>query len=73
MFTITRAGTGEVIGEIARVWSGCAKEFLSDANNFTVSVPPTMPVVDKAMLRSAVILIDFVLFEQDDKSSEHHE
>lgn len=54
---------GEEIGRIAKKWSGLLKESFADADNFGVTFPAELSVIDKSILLGAVFLIDFVHFE----------
>lgn len=57
---------GIEVGEILKKWSGAAKEFFSDADNFKIKFPVGAPIEDKALLLSAVFLADLVYFEKKD-------
>jgi len=52
------------VGKISKQWSGFAKEYFTDADNFGVSFPIDLDVRVKATLLGAVFLIDFMFFEQ---------
>ena len=51
------------VGKITKKWSGLAKEFFTDADNFAIEMPPGKDVETKSVLLGAVFLIDFVHFE----------
>ena len=51
------------LGKITKKWSGLAKEFFTDADNFAIEMPPGKDVETKSVLLGAVFLIDFVHFE----------
>ena len=50
-------GEGTQIGQINKKWSGLAQEIFTDADNFGVQFPRNLPLVAKALLLCAVILI----------------
>lgn len=52
------------VGKITKQWSGFAKEMFTDADNFGITFPLDLDVKFKAVLVGAVILIDFMFFEQ---------
>lgn len=51
------------LGSINKVWSGCLREMVSEADNYTVTFPPDADPIGKALLTSAAMLIDMLLFE----------
>lgn len=51
------------IGMISKQWSGFAREFFTDAENFGVRFPLDLDVKYKAILMGATFLIDFMFFE----------
>ncbi len=55
--------SGQEIGRISKKWSGLLKESFTDTDNFAVTFPAELPVMDKGILLGAVFLIDFVHFE----------
>jgi len=55
---------GRQIGKITKKWSGLLKETFTDADNFGMTVPPSMEVSHQSLLLGAVFLIDFVHFER---------
>jgi hypothetical protein len=59
------------VGEISKVWSGCLKEAVSDADNFTVAFPPDATPIQKALLAAAVIHLDFLLFEKQESKNDN--
>jgi hypothetical protein len=61
-------GGGEPIGAIKKVWAGCGKELLTDADTFTLQFPPTLPPQHKGIFLGALILMDFLYFEDKDKN-----
>ena len=55
------------VGRISKKWSGLAKEYFTDADNFGISFPPGANAKMKATLIGACMLIDFMHFERNDK------
>jgi uncharacterized protein YxjI len=53
----------QVVGRIVKKWSGAAREVLTDADTFGVTFPAGADTTVKALLLAAVLLIDFVHFE----------
>jgi hypothetical protein len=60
-----RLQDGMEIGHIKKKWSGLAKEFFTDADNFGVSFSPDLALHVKALILAAVFLIDFMYFEDN--------
>ena len=63
-----RIGKQEV-GKITKKWSGLFKEGFTDADNFGVTFPAEADKSQKALMLGAVFLIDFVHFENKNKSN----
>jgi len=55
---------GEEVGKITKKWSGLAKEYFTDADNFGITFPGGIDVSQKATFLGALFLIDFVHFER---------
>ena len=53
----------KVLGRIVKKWTGLTKETFTDADNFGVTFPAGANAATKALLLGAVLLIDFVHFE----------
>ena len=53
----------KVVGRIVKKWTGIGKEALTDADTFGLTFPPGCTVTQKAVLLGAVLLLDFVHFE----------
>merc|ERR1711962_124704 len=51
------------IGAVRKHWSGFARERFTDADDFSISFPPDLDVKVKASLLGALMLIDFMYFE----------
>ena len=45
------------MGKLAKVWSGCCKEGITDADNFVVEFPPVALPVQKAALMACTVLV----------------
>jgi len=65
-------GEGTQIGQVNKKWSGLAQEIFTDADNFGVQFPRNLPLVAKALLLAAVILIDFMYFEDNEPSKRNN-
>jgi len=52
---------------ILKKWTGLLKEGFTDADNFGVNFPSDWPVELKTLALGAVLLIDFVHFENKSK------
>lgn len=57
---------GNQIGAIRKKWSGLLTEAFTQADNFGVEWPASLPVEHKALLLGAVFLIDIMYFEAKD-------
>ena len=64
-FVITTADGG-ACGEIKKKWSGFGQEMFTDADNFGFSFMKDLSESTKALLLSAVFLIDFMYFEDNE-------
>ena len=66
-WTFTLLGLdGEPVGEIRKQWSGLLQEAFTDADNFGVALPAELPSTSKALVLAAVILIDYLYFEDNE-------
>ena len=65
---LTADGESEV-GMITKQWSGLAKEYFTDSDNFGISFPMDLDVRCKATLLGALFLIDFMFFEKKNNES----
>ncbi|KAI8486378.1 hypothetical protein Bbelb_358770 [Branchiostoma belcheri] len=52
------------IGKITRNYAGFAREFFTQANHYSMSFPLDLDVKLKAVLMGAMILVDFMFYEQ---------
>lgn len=55
---------GTKLGEISKKWSGLGKEFLTDADNFSIEFPASTEMDNKCLLLGALFLIDLLHFER---------
>lgn len=61
---------GEVeVGRISKEWSGLAREFFTDVDNFGISFPMDLDVKMKAVMLAAAFLIDYMYFEKNDEGA----
>lgn len=63
-FKIYSLDESQELGTISKQWSGFGREFMTDANNFSVTFPLDLDVRMKAILFGTVFLVDFMHFEQ---------
>lgn len=63
-FPVRPIGSEKIIANINKQWSGLAREFFTDSDNFGVTFPMDLDVKLKATLMGAVFLIDFMYFEK---------
>lgn len=56
-----------VIGKISKQWANLLQELFTDADNFGVKFPMDLDVKAKALALAAVMLIDFMYFENNEK------
>ncbi|KAM4695260.1 phospholipid scramblase 1-like [Discoglossus pictus] len=64
-FEVKSLDEQSVVGKISKQWSGAAKEFFSDADNFGIQFPMDLDVKMKAVMMGACFLIDFMYFEKN--------
>ncbi|XP_059175516.1 phospholipid scramblase 1-like [Physella acuta] len=64
-FPIRSVRDGSQVGGVTKVWAGALREFLSDADTYSVTFPMNLDVKHKALIFACFILIDFSLFETD--------
>ena len=64
-----RDAAGNDVGKVSKLGvksaSGVGKELLTDADNYTISFPPTLDVESKAALIGALLLLDYTFFEDE--------
>lgn len=56
---------GASVGTISKEWGGLVREFLTDADNFSISFPYDLDPSVKAVLLAALFLIDYEYFEEN--------
>lgn len=64
-FQILSADGTQEVGKITKQWSGLAKEYFTDADNFGIQFPMDLDVKMKATMLAACFLIDFMFFEDN--------
>ncbi len=69
-FDIIDNKNNAVVGGIYKVWSGCAREVITNADSYSVKFPKDMTADYKAILLACVLFIDYRYFEE--KSSDKH-
>ena len=68
VFTINIYKPGDettIVGQLCKVWAGCIKEALTDADTFTISFPEDATPEQKAGLMAACVVLDFLFFENN--------
>ncbi|KAJ6632942.1 Phospholipid scramblase 2 [Pseudolycoriella hygida] len=64
-FYVLSANDNSEICRISKKWSGFAREFFTDADNFRIKFPSDLDVKLKAVILGASMLIDFMYFENN--------
>lgn len=59
-----KSPSGEIVSTLVKKSPGCVAAMVSDADNFSLSFPSNATKEDKALLMSAVLLLDFRYFEE---------
>jgi uncharacterized protein YxjI len=67
-FEIHAGDGGRELGRIEKRWSGFGRELFTDADNFSLTLPESDPVLAKLVL-AAALLVDFCYFENSGKES----
>jgi hypothetical protein len=62
-------GKGNKAGHLQKRTSGCVKNIVTDADKFSLTFPKEATAEHKALLISAVLLIDYSYFEQTGKNN----
>ena len=57
-------GQGQPTGSLTKKNKNCLKSAISDADNFGMAFAPSMTWEDRSLLLSAVLFIDYMLFEE---------
>jgi hypothetical protein len=61
--------TGEhQLGTVTKQWTGMLREAFTDADHFGITFPMDLDVKVKASLMGALMLIDFMFFEQQNNN-----
>lgn len=63
-FRLMTYDESQQIGKISKQWSGIAKEWFTNADNFGIQFPQDLDVKAKGTLLGALFLIEFMFFEQ---------
>ncbi|PIK50223.1 putative phospholipid scramblase 1-like [Apostichopus japonicus] len=63
-FNVLSSDETEEIGKITKQWAGYVQEVFTKADNFSIQFPMDLEVKTKAILIGAVLLIDFMFFEE---------
>ncbi len=64
------------VGEVRKVWSSCAKEMFSNADDYSVLFPQAIPWEHKALILACVLFVDYRYFEErtdDGKRANGHQ
>ncbi len=61
-----KAGKGDEVGQVVKVWSGMGKELFTDADNFELRFPANSDAHTKTRLLGATFLINQMFFENKD-------
>jgi hypothetical protein len=69
---IVHDALGNKTGFLQKKSPGCAKAMISDADNFALQFPKDATKEDKALLLAAVIMLDFMYFEENPKNNRNH-
>ncbi|XP_065889151.1 phospholipid scramblase 2-like [Dysidea avara] len=68
-FEVLSADGTQPVGKISKQWSGLAKEYFTDADNFGIQFPVDLDVKMKAVMLGACFLIDFMFFETNQNNN----
>ncbi|KAL7062297.1 hypothetical protein AAHC03_01321 [Spirometra sp. Aus1] len=67
-YQVLTADGNHTIGIISKKWTGFLQEYLTDADTYAVTFPVDLQVTAKALLMAAAFLIDFMFFENNQRS-----
>lgn len=67
-----KSPSGENVSSLQKKSKGCCTEMISDADNFALNFPKNATLVDKALLISAVLFVDFRHFEEKPGENKNH-
>jgi len=60
------------IGEVARVFPGCCQAAFTESDHFTLALPPASDPLKRASLVAAVLLMNYLFFENKKKNNHDH-
>ncbi len=63
-FTILDAKSESKVGEVVKIWSGCAKRMFSDADNFSITFPTDATWQRKSMILACALFMGYRYFEE---------
>jgi len=66
------AMSGDQVGTITKQYSGFVQEMMTAADNFVVSFPKDLHICMKATLVGAIVLLDFMYFEEVNNRQNNH-
>ena len=61
-FEVTSVENGSHVATITKLWGGCCRETVLDADNFVIEFYLNMSVEEKAMTLAAAFLVDLMYF-----------
>ena len=62
-FEVTSIENGGHVATITKLWNGCCRETILDADNFVIDFYLNMSVEEKALVLATAFLIDLMYFE----------
>ena len=69
IFNIKDLESNKNCGMIRKVWAGCEKEMLTDADNYICKMPVKSNWRHRCLFLSTVLLLDFQYFEENDSGN----
>lgn len=57
-----------IIGKITKKWTDCVKEVCTKANNYVTDFPLDATADDKILLIGITLLVDYTIFEKEDRN-----
>ena len=61
-FEVTSVDNGSQVATITKLWGGCCRETVLDADNFVIEFYLNMSVEEKAMILATAFLVDLMYF-----------
>ena len=61
-FEVTSVENGSHVATITKLWGGCCRETVLDADNFVIEFYLNMSVEEKAMILATAFLVDLMYF-----------